>query len=508
MGEREKSRALGLVVAGLFILLTIGFRASLCSAGQGEGLVAYWKFDEGSGTKLLDASGNGNDGVIHGAVWSEGVSGKALKFDGVDDYVVVPKSATLNKPDKQITVTAWVKTPLQGRYTILSRWLYEGTADRSILLEVKGKGAVASFAISPEGSASSWCYSPKQSIQKGKWVHLAAVFDGDSKTMKIYINGKLSVVKSDAPYKVHQAKGDLYIGIWRWGKDKWDCAFKGQIDEVRIYSKALSADEILKIYSFASPKGKISGKITDSKGKPIDNVQVSIGPFKTRTATDGTFSLVVPVGRYKLLVSKNGYKRQFVDVQVEADKRANVGISIVEDKVAPRISNITTLSPIGSVAIIEWQTNEPCIGKVEYGTSAGNYTRSQAERGTKYVKSHHIVLSGLTPRKRYHFSLVSIDEAGNKTKSQDKALTTATNYREDGLIAYWKFDAGKGDIAFDASGNQNHGKIHGVRWTKGRIGSGLLFDGKNSNIIKVQKLQAEDQLSSLLLVSHRRRLTY
>ncbi|MFQ6061937.1 MAG: hypothetical protein ACE5J9_02015 [Methanosarcinales archaeon] len=52
-------------------------------------MVAEWHFDEGSGNIVKDTSGNGNDGTIHGAIWTTGISGKALRFDGNNDYVEV-----------------------------------------------------------------------------------------------------------------------------------------------------------------------------------------------------------------------------------------------------------------------------------------------------------------------------------------------------------------------------------------------------------------------------------
>lgn len=58
--------------------------------------VGYWKFDEGSGSIAHDSSGNGQDGTVYGAGWTEGISDKALQFDGVDDYVEVPDNPSLS----------------------------------------------------------------------------------------------------------------------------------------------------------------------------------------------------------------------------------------------------------------------------------------------------------------------------------------------------------------------------------------------------------------------------
>jgi hypothetical protein len=71
------------------------------------GLVAYWPFDRGEGTLAADASGEGNDGKIHGAEWTEGKVGNALQFDGTDDWVAIPPAESLRFGDA-VTVCAWV----------------------------------------------------------------------------------------------------------------------------------------------------------------------------------------------------------------------------------------------------------------------------------------------------------------------------------------------------------------------------------------------------------------
>ena len=73
-----------------------------------SGLVAYWKFDEGSGTSVADSSGNGNTGtLINGPQWTAGRLGNALFFDGIDDNVTVPDSASLDL-SSAFTLSAWV----------------------------------------------------------------------------------------------------------------------------------------------------------------------------------------------------------------------------------------------------------------------------------------------------------------------------------------------------------------------------------------------------------------
>jgi len=71
-------------------------------------LVAHWPFDENSGDKTIDATGNGNDGKINGGKWVEGKFKAALEFNGKDDHVVIPDSKDLDLAQEP-TLSAWAK---------------------------------------------------------------------------------------------------------------------------------------------------------------------------------------------------------------------------------------------------------------------------------------------------------------------------------------------------------------------------------------------------------------
>ncbi|MCI0749135.1 MAG: Ig-like domain-containing protein, partial [Nevskiales bacterium] len=81
------------------------------TVNNAHGLVGHWKFDEGSGTTASDSSGNGNTGTLNGPVWVPGAIGRALSFDGINDYVSIPGfNATL----LPATLTAWIKADALG----------------------------------------------------------------------------------------------------------------------------------------------------------------------------------------------------------------------------------------------------------------------------------------------------------------------------------------------------------------------------------------------------------
>ncbi|MCK4626068.1 MAG: LamG domain-containing protein, partial [Phycisphaerae bacterium] len=203
--------------------------ACSCSATSREGLVACWKFDEGKGNRLLDTSGNGNHGTIHGATWTKGRVGGGLRFDGVDDYVEVLKSASLNGPKKEITLMCWIKILPTGRYTILERWPYGPGQQRCLELDVDTDAKCVQFALSPDGGIAKWHKRPWL-IQADVWAHVAATSDG--KAIRVYVNGRPdpSPLALDDP-RIHPTTADLRIGVWHPRSDKWSNLFKGSMDE-------------------------------------------------------------------------------------------------------------------------------------------------------------------------------------------------------------------------------------------------------------------------------------
>ncbi len=102
-------RRIGMAVLVLLVIALAGLPAGVQAQGADDGLVAQWHFDEGSGSVLADSSGNGNDGVVHGATWVEGKYGKALSFDGVDDYVNCGNDGSLKRSNTDFTIEVWIK---------------------------------------------------------------------------------------------------------------------------------------------------------------------------------------------------------------------------------------------------------------------------------------------------------------------------------------------------------------------------------------------------------------
>jgi RHS repeat-associated protein len=198
-----------------------------------SGLVAAYAFDEGSGTIANDASGDFNTGTISGATWTaSGKHGGALSFDGIDDWVTVNGSGSLELTTG-MTMEAWV------RPSNLVGWacavLKESTDDLAYGLYVNDNLDQPGVWIGSEFGTASVAGAAQ--VPLNTWTHLAATYDAT--TLKLYVNGVLAASEaSDDPLRT--SSDPLRIG----GNSLWGEFFEGFIDDVRVYSRALSAGEI------------------------------------------------------------------------------------------------------------------------------------------------------------------------------------------------------------------------------------------------------------------------
>ena len=213
-------------------------------ANSSNGLVAYWKLDELSGISTADSSGNGHSGVLHGDgtyFLQNGIAGGAVFFDGRygssnEGYVAVAHDARLEPAS--ITAAIWVKLyGNDGTYNYpLINWpgyAMKITDDARPYWRLMG--------YSDLYSTSDW-----RSIPYGKWNLLVGTFDNITRNASFYINGELTA--SQVINDVIQYGGTNPLTISSdpgWG----DKTMNGGVDEVRIYNRALSSDEVLRLYS-------------------------------------------------------------------------------------------------------------------------------------------------------------------------------------------------------------------------------------------------------------------
>lgn len=228
---------------GIFLLVFL-FAASIVEASLTDGLVLYLPFDEGQGEVAGDLSGNGHDGTLEGPEWTEGEFGNALSFDGVETFVEVPFSDDFVITEG-ITLGAWVaaNVPFSPEWKgIINAQL---STYGPFLLQTGGdsKAEIGLYF----GGAWTWLRSD-QSLEEGVFHHVVGVYDQDE-GLHIYFDGELDDGEGafdailgpiDEPPGESIAIGHNYGYEGRF----WD----GEIDEVVVYNRAMSADEVAELF--------------------------------------------------------------------------------------------------------------------------------------------------------------------------------------------------------------------------------------------------------------------
>ena len=226
-------------VIGIFISFAL-----YSEANPVDGLVLYLSFDNNTikGNTVQDLSEEGNDGTIHGdAKTTDGKHGDALEFDGVDDYVEVPlvDSITFSTGDS-LTVQVWVKTDDQppkndgivGNYKqgTVPLWLLSVSGDDAAL---RGK---MGFSVRDKDRTSASVRSP-DFLNDNKWHLLAGVRDQKAKKVRFYVDGTLI-------NEVDDNSKDINSGQSIWIGEHLSRFYKGLIDEVKVWNRPLTADEL------------------------------------------------------------------------------------------------------------------------------------------------------------------------------------------------------------------------------------------------------------------------
>lgn len=210
-----------------------------------KSLGGFWLFNEGSGDKVFDISGNNNTGTLTTmsfpptttSGWNPGRTGHTIKFDGVSDYVTA-SAYNLDITTDNLTMSAWVNTSRSNVYQLI---VAKGNSiSRQYSMYLGSSGTLYMYVTINGVIDAGVTLSTTAQWATNKWTHIVLTYDHSN--IKIFING---VQSYSGAYSANINSGSTPIRI---GNDD-NYPFLGYIDDVRIWYRALSSSEIQTLYT-------------------------------------------------------------------------------------------------------------------------------------------------------------------------------------------------------------------------------------------------------------------
>lgn len=214
----------------------------------GSETIGGWNFDEGLGTSVVDSlSGYFNNGtLINGVIWSTDTpSGKgySLDFDGINDYINIGNKETLQMGTGAVTVEHWIKPAAWNNFESLF-YGSAGGGNQGYGTALNNDGTNFRYEVYGSSGGRQGFYV-NIGIKIEQWNHIVAVFDGENNYIQVFLNG---VEKHKAtildPGDVRSPTNFMIgsHGAWTW-------FYKGLMDTVRVYKRAVKEAEVQKLYA-------------------------------------------------------------------------------------------------------------------------------------------------------------------------------------------------------------------------------------------------------------------
>ncbi len=228
------------IMTAFLTAITLVALSSARAAEPTEGLISHWAFDEGHGTTAYDSAGN-NDGTVYGAHWTTGQINSALIFDGYADYVRVGDKGSLDfGTSEDFTITTWFKTLTYGAGMLVNKRAtgreggYDLYIDRGMITARASDATRVFYARTTEA------------FNDGYWHHVAAVYDRTD-VINLYVDGHYRSSSEPITLTIDVNNTEPFAIGRRYGGVS-PAYFYGSIDEVRVYKRILSAEEVQQLY--------------------------------------------------------------------------------------------------------------------------------------------------------------------------------------------------------------------------------------------------------------------
>ena len=502
------------------LICLISFVAVLIMAHNvSAGLVGHWKFDEGSGTTVADASGRGNHGTFGGnASWGTGNLGGALSLDG-SSWAEIPPAAW-SPIERQVTVAFWAfgGDAMPVNHFVFAAYSADTNNARQASAHIPWGNGTMYWDTGYDGANYDRVSAalPAQ-YQKGAWVHWVFTKNVNTGTVNVYINGALFLSGAGATRPI---KGVNAFTIGVQAISGHPQGYIGRLDDFRLYDRATTADEVLGLFNGVPPTwpkaeapipadgtyyadtwvnlGWSPGEFAVSHNVYVgDNFDdVNAGTGDTFRGNQATASLLAGFPGFPFpggLVPGTTYYWRIDEVNPAnpgSPWKGNIWSFTVPPKKAYRPGPPDGAEYAAVDVTLSWTAG--LNAKLHYVYFGDNFdtvnnATASAPRGT----TTYTPAGPLAKGKTYYWRVDEFDGAathkGNVWSFSTIPVIAITNPN---LLGWWKLDQGFGSVAVDFSGHENHGTINNVGGGLGQGGSAwdtdperdvaLSFNGDNT----------------------------
>ena len=484
-------------------VLVLGAATSGMAADPDPSLEGWWTFDG----HAIDLSGNDRHGTLVGTPsFGPGVFGESLELDG-DDYVTMDGYKGVLGTNA-LSITCWVKTSS----TTTQQIVHWGTHAGGQRLEFRIEGNTLRIS---HGSGN---VQGQANLTDGEWHHVAATVienaSASSGDVTFYVDGEDDTMVSSDPDTwniIANPTLDVTIG---WRPTQQDRPFIGNIDDVRIYSKVLTQEEIQQImlssnsepYPYALNPNPEDGAVLEATwvnmawspgalavshnvylGESFDDVNngsgdTFVGNQAGATLIVGFPGFPVPAG---LAPGTTYYWR--IDEVNDADPNSPWKGPVWSFSVPPK--NAYNADPVDGAMYVDpdvtlsWVPGfNAKLHHVYFGDNFDDVNHGAATTYKGAMPELTFTPGTLDTDKAYYWRVDEFDGAGtHKGNVMSFSTMPVIDVIDSTLIGWWKFDAGVGDIAPDWSGQGNHGLLVNPNWlSPGWIGQSAMEFGSDS----------------------------
>jgi len=203
---------------------------------------------------VADQSGNSNTGTVTGASWTNAAKvGGGMVFDGSGDYVTVANESNFDFGSSDFTICFWMNpdesSPATTR-TVMSKYYTSG--QRSWIVQYRTSGELRTDVCQNGSSGDVGVETTENDMEAGTWYHVVFVKSGTAGTF--YVDGvPLSDNEATLYASVYNNSQPVRVGTYKSGAGSLCSFFKGALDEILVYKRALSSSEITELYLYADP---------------------------------------------------------------------------------------------------------------------------------------------------------------------------------------------------------------------------------------------------------------